>query len=71
MKIRYRQGFEGRIARQPVLILQVYKHFPEEVTDSYGGSRPGFDAWVDATAEDLTEVENARPMAIVARGEQK
>ena len=56
MKTRYRIGKEGLFGKQ-VLILQIYKHFPDDPNrDQYG--MPTYLAhsrWVDATVEDLTE----------------
>ena len=54
MKTRYRIGTEGFLFKKQVLVLQVYKHFPDGPDDYHGlPSYLAYDAWVDATVEDL------------------
>ena len=58
MKTRYRLGKEGLFGKH-VLILQIYKHFPDGPDDMHG--MPTYlehSRWVDATVEDLTEISN-------------
>lgn len=57
MKTRYRLGYEGVLFKKPVLVLQIFKHFPDGPDDAHG--MPGYlayDAWVDATVEDMVEL---------------
>jgi hypothetical protein len=55
MKTRYRLGKEGLFGK-PVLILQIFKHFPDGPSNSYGmPDSLAHSKWVDASIEDMSE----------------